>query len=75
MLHVESLFIQMRVDENIKGIVTGDHEFKLSAYANDADFLTLDVKFLQTIFQTYTTFQLCSSLKLNSQKGGRKKLQ
>ena len=32
-LCVESLFIQIREDENIKGIVIGDHEIKLSAYA------------------------------------------
>ena len=83
-LCVESLFIQIREYENIKGIVIGDHEIKLSAYADGADFLTLDVKSLQTIFQTCTTFQLYSSLKLNLdkseacwmvQRGERKKLQ
>ena len=62
------MFIQIREDENIKGIVVGDHEIKLSAYADDADFLTLDVKSLQTILQTCTTFQLYSSLKLNLDK-------
>ena len=35
---VESLFIQIPEDENIKRIVIGDHEIKLSAYADDADF-------------------------------------
>ena len=67
-LCAESLFIQIREDENIKGIVVGDHEIKLSAYEDDADLLTLDVKSLQTIFQTYTTFQLYSSLKLKLDK-------
>ena len=66
-LRVESLFIQIRKDKNIKGIVIGDHEIKLSAYADDAD-LTLDVKSLQTILQYCTTFQLYSSLKLNLDK-------
>ena len=65
---VESLFIQIQEDENIKGIVVGDHEIKLSAYADDADFLTLDVKSLQTILHTCTTFQLYSSFKLNLDK-------
>ena len=37
-LSVESLFIQIREDENIEGIVIGDHEIKLFAYADDADF-------------------------------------
>ena len=55
-LCVESLFIQILQDENIKGIVIGDHEIKLSAYADDADFLTFDVNFLETILQTCTTF-------------------
>ena len=64
-LCVESLFIQILEDEIIIGLVTVDHEIKLSAYADDADFLTLDVKSLQTILQTCTTFQLYSSLKLN----------
>ena len=67
-LCVESLFIQIREDENIKGIVIGDHEIKLSAYADFADFLTLGVKSLQTILQTCATFQLYSSLKLNLDK-------
>ena len=40
------LFIQIREDKNIKGIVIGDHDIKLSAYADDAEFLTLDVKSL-----------------------------
>ena len=43
-LCVETLFIQIREDENIKGIVIGDHEIKSSAYADDADFLTIHVK-------------------------------
>ena len=80
LLCVESLFIQIREDENIKGIVIGDHEIKLSAYADDTDFLNLDVKSLQTILQTCTTFQLYSSLKFNLNKSetcwiGTKKLQ
>ena len=67
-LCVESLFIQIREDKNIKGIVISDHEIKLSAYADDADFLTPDVKSLQTILQTCITFQLYSSLKLSLDK-------
>ena len=57
-LCVESLFIQIREDKNIKGIVISDHEIKLSPY----------VKSLQTILQTCITFQLYSSLKLNLDK-------
>ena len=49
-----------------KGIKIGDNEIKLSAYADDADFLTSDVSSLETIFQTCATFQLYSSLNLTS---------
>ena len=52
----------------VKGIRIGDNEIKLSAYADDADFLTSDVSSLKTIFQTCATFQLYSSLKLNLEK-------
>ena len=62
-LCVETLFIQIRENEEVKGIRIGDNEIKLSAYADDADFLTSDVNSLKTIFQTCETFQLYSSLK------------
>ena len=51
-LCVETLFIQIRENEEVKGIRIGDNEIKLSAYADDADFLTSDVSSLKTIFQT-----------------------
>ena len=63
-LCVETLFIQIRENEEVKGIRIGDNEIKLSAYAHDADFLTSDVSSLETIFQTCATFQLYSSLKI-----------
>ena len=61
-------FIQIRENEEAKGIRTGDNEIKLSAYADDAGFLTSDVSLLETIFQTCATLQLYSSLKLNLEK-------
>ena len=67
-LCVEILFIQIRENEEVKGIRIGDNEIKLSAYADDADFLTSDFSSLETIFQTCATFQLYSSLKLNLEK-------
>ena len=51
-LFVETLFIQIRENEEVKGIRIGDDEIKLSAYADDADFLTSDVSSLKTILQT-----------------------
>ena len=49
-LCVETLFIQIRENPDIKGIRIGMEEIKLSAYADDADFLTPDVKSLELIF-------------------------
>ena len=67
-LCVEILFIQIRENEEAKGIRIGDNEIKLSAYADDEDFLTSDVSSLETIFQICATLQLYSSLKLNLEK-------
>ena len=67
-LCVETLFIEIRENEVLKGIRIGDNEIKLSAYADDADFLTSDVSSLETIFQACAIFQLYSSLKLNLEK-------
>ena len=67
-LCVETLFIQIRENPEIKGIHIGTEEIKLSAYADDAAFLTPDVKSLELIFQTCETFQSFSSLKLNLNK-------
>ena len=52
-LCVETLFVQVRNNNDIKG--------KLSAYADDADFFTSDVRSLALIFQTCETFQVYSS--------------
>ena len=64
----ETLFIQIRENPDIKGIRIGSEEIKLSAYADDADFVTPDVKSLEPIFQTCETFQFFLSLKLNFEK-------
>ena len=53
----DSLFIQIRGDDNIEIIVTGNCKLKLTAYADDANILTLDVRSLQTIFQTCNVIQ------------------
>ena len=65
---VETLFVQVRNNDDIKGIRLGDNEIKLSAYADDADFLTSDVRSLALIFQTCETFQVYPSLKLYLEK-------
>ena len=65
---MKTLFIQIRENPDIKGIRIGTEEIKLSAYADDADFQTPDLKSLELIFQTCETFQSFSSLKLNLNK-------
>ena len=50
-LRVETSFIQIRENSDTKGIRIGTEEIKLSAYADDADFLTPDVKSLELIFR------------------------
>ena len=67
-LCVEVLFIQIRENNDTHKIKIGDHEIKLSAYADDADFLTSDASSLSKFFSTCATFQSYSSLKLNSEK-------
>ena len=62
------MFAQIRNNDDIKGIRLGDNEIKLSAYADDADFLTSDVRSLALIFQTCETLQVYSSLKFNLEK-------
>ena len=58
--------LQIRDNESIKGINT--YQIKLSAYADDADFLASDAMSLGLILQTCATFKTFSSLKLNVDK-------
>ena len=60
------MFIKIGENESIKGINT--YQIKLSAYADDADFLASDAVSLGLILQTCATFQTFSSLKLNVEK-------
>ena len=61
--------VRIRNNDDIKGICLGHNEIKLSAYADDAYFLTSDVRSLALIFQTCETFKVYySSLKLNLEK-------
>ena len=65
---VEVLFIQVRENDDINGIKVDDREIKLSAFADDADFLIANVKSLKLIFDICSRFQSYSSLKLNLEK-------
>ena len=56
--------------KEIQGIRTDTQgeEVKISAYADDGNFLVLDIHLLNLIFQTCHTFEQFSSLKLNLEK-------
>ena len=62
------MFIQIRDNESIKGININTYQIKLSAYADDADFLASDAMSLELILQTCANFQTFSSLKLSVEK-------
>ena len=72
-LILETLFIQIRENEEIQGIRidTQGEEVKISAYADDGNFLVLSTHLLNLIFQTCHTFEKFSPLKGTS---GRKKV-
>ena len=65
---MEVLFIQVCENDNIHGIKIDDREIKVSAFADDPDFLVSKVKSLQLIFDVCLRFQSYSSLKLNLEK-------
>ena len=52
----------MRENDDINGIKTDDREIKLSAFADDADFLIANVNSLKLIFDICSRFQSYSSL-------------
>ena len=58
----------MRNNINIAGVITGGHSVKLSVYADDTYFFTLDVNFLRLILNTCDKFEEYSSLKLSVEK-------
>ena len=63
---LETSFIQIKENEEIQGIriSTQSEEDKISAYADNGNFLVLNTHSLNLIFQTCHTFEQFSSLKL-----------
>ena len=59
------MFIEVRSNVNIAGVKIGGYSVKLSAYADDTYFFTLDVNLLQLILNTCDKFEKYSSLKLS----------
>ena len=67
---VEVLFVQVRDNNEIIGITINDHEIKLSAFADDANFLVSYIKSLELVFYACSGFQtfLHSSLILKNRE-------
>ena len=62
------MLIQIRENDNIKGISIGNFDIKLSAFADDTYFLSLDTQSLCHVSETCSVFEDYSSLKLNLDK-------
>ena len=58
----------MRSNVNIAGVKVGGHSVKLSAYADDTYFFTLDVNSLRLFLNTCDKFEEYSSLKFSVEK-------
>ena len=67
-LALEIMLIEVRSNVNIAGVKIGGHSVKLSAYADDTYFFTLDVNSLRLILNTCDKFEKYSSLKLSVEK-------
>ena len=67
-IYVEVLFVQVRENNEIISITINDHQIKLSAFVDDANFLVSNIKSLELIFKACSGFQTFSSLKLNLEK-------
>ena len=64
----EVMFIEVRSNVNIAGVKIGGHSIKLSAYADDTFFFTLDINSLRLILNACDKFEEYSSLKLSVEK-------
>ena len=67
-LVVETLAIQIRSNNNIKGIKFNEHEIKISLLADDTTIFTKDVNSLETVMQILVQFKNTSGLKINQGK-------
>ena len=67
-LALEVMFIEVRRNVNIAGVKIGTHSVKLSAYADDTFFFTLDINSLWLIVNTCDKFEEYSSLKRSVKK-------
>ena len=67
-LAIEMLFIQVRNCKEISGIEIFGHEFKLSAFADDATYYILNEHSIQQLATLFSKFEEYSTLKVNADK-------
>ena len=67
-LVLETLFIQIRENQNIKGLQIFDSSYKLTAYADDTSFFVEDKDSCLHIINVFEKFSKFSGLKTNATK-------
>ena len=65
---MEILFITIRSDENIKGFVIENNEFKLTSYADDASYFLKDKNSAANLLILIQKFSKVSGLEVNRSK-------
>ncbi|KAL9970546.1 hypothetical protein ACROYT_G022944 [Oculina patagonica] len=65
---LEILAINVRLNENIKGIIVDKEEIKLEIFADDLTSFLRDRTSLNALFETIDCFSSCSGLKVNYEK-------
>ena len=67
-LSVELLAINIRGNDNIKGITIDNQEIKISQLADDTMCYAQDIESISHILETFNEFATCSGLKVNTEK-------
>ena len=65
---IEILAKQIKNDPNIQGIRVGAKEIKISQYADDTTVFVQNGKSVEHLIETLKIFELCSGLKINTEK-------
>ena len=68
LLVAEIIAINIRNDDNIKGIKINDTEYKINLMADDTTLALRNIKSLSKAILNFERFELCSGLKLNLNK-------
>ena len=67
-LTLEVLFILVRSDSQIEGMMVSGKEVKLTSFADDATYFLLNIASVYQLFRDFDEFQAYSSLKVNREK-------